>query len=123
MMPTRSERNWGGRRPGAGRKPETLSVRQLAKMEKAADARAKKEGRTVYDVILDIAYQGSEGNRLAASKLWLQYTVPQVHEGGEADKALGPAVFLPEKHPRLELVEGGKKDKDEGYQFHHWSPS
>ena len=32
-------------------------------------------------------------------------------EGGEADKsvAAGPAVFLPEQRPELELIEGGEE--------------
>jgi len=49
---------------------------------------------------------------LAAGKLIWDFTIARLTEGGETDRAIeGPAVFLPEQHPRLlELVKGNKKD-------------
>ena len=124
----------GGKRAGAGRKPgyspgrEPLSVRQVQEMLDKAKEYAKKYGKTVDDILLDFVYgitkiplvdEGggvlellekavSTKDRIACIKLWKEYTSPKITEGGEADKAVGPAVFLPEQHPRLELIDGGK---------------
>ena len=111
--------NRGGRRPGAGRprgSRETLSIRQVGDMLAEAEERAEKEGKTIFGVLLDFIYDkdASLRDRTACVKLALEHTAPKIQEGGDADKSLGPSVFLPEQHPRLELVEGGKKDKDEG---------
>jgi len=46
----------------------------------------------------------SDNNRLAAIKLVKDLSSPKISEGGDADKFLGPAIFLPEKNPRLEVV-------------------
>ena len=104
--------NRGGIREGAGRKPgrETLSVRQLKEFERSAKAMAKEHGATLQDVVLAIAYddEAPRRDRLAAAKLYWDKSVIVASEGGEGDKILGPAVFLPEKHPRLEVVDGGK---------------
>ena len=66
-----SKDNRGGYRPGAGRKPETLSVRQVKAMLSAAKARAKAEGRTI-----DEAEQngigttdGNPNNRITTTKV------------------------------------------------------
>ena len=94
----------GGRRPGAGRKPgsrQTLSVRQVQQLRKAAEARAEREGKTLADIVLDIAYSPSESvrNRLAAVKLYWDKMLIKVEEGGDADRVLGPAIYLPEHRP------------------------
>src|SRR5687767_7104665 len=107
-----SGRNHGGSRPGSGRKPETLSGQQVQKMLRAAKRRAKREGKTLDDIILDIAYDTEAPRKdvLAAIKLFKDKTMATISEGGAADKALGPAFFLPEKHPRLSVVSGGKSE-------------
>jgi len=109
--------NRGGKRPGAGRPKgsrETLSTRQVGDMLAEAEERAALEGQSVFGVLLDFIYdtEASLRDRTACIKLALEHTVPKLSEGGDADRALGPAVFLPEQHPRLEVIEGGKKDKD-----------
>ena len=98
----------GGKRAGAGRKPETISVRQLLEFERAAKAKALEHGKSLQDIVLEIAYDEDvpRKDRLAAAKLYWDKSVIVAKEGGEADKSLEPAVFLPEKHPRLELVSG-----------------
>ena len=105
----------GGKRPGAGRPKgsrETLSTRQVGDMLDEAREMAEQEGKTIFRVLLGFIYDTDANlrDRTACIKLALEHTVPKLSEGGEADKALGPAVFLPEQHPRLEVIDGGKKD-------------
>lgn len=102
----------GGKRPGAGRKPETLSANQVARMLRRARKWAKSKGKTIDDVLFAFIYSDQErtADRIACIKLFKELTTAKITEGGETDKALGPAFFLPEKHPRLTLVEGGKSE-------------
>ncbi len=97
----------GGKREGAGRKPETLSGSQVHTMLMTAKKWAKEQGKSIDDILMFIVYDKNttDNARLAAIKLFKDYTIPKIKEGGETDKAIGPAVFLPEKHPRLELVD------------------
>ena len=128
-MTTKSKNpNHGGKREGAGRKSgyspgrEALSVRQVKDMRAKMQARAKITGKDENDILIDwIQAFDADGtpvdigirDRIACMKLWKEYTSPKITEGGEADQILGPAVFLPEQHPRLELIDGGKSDVDE----------
>lgn len=99
----------GGYRPGAGRKAETLSVMQIQKMLAKAEQMALDTGKDVDDILLGIIKDSSsETNQLQAIKIWKQYTMAAPSEGGEADRELGPAVYLPEHRPNLEMIEGGK---------------
>ncbi len=101
----------GGRRAGAGRPKETLSVRQVNAMLRAARKRARREKRTIDEILLDIIYEKDAAARdvLPAIKLWKHYTIAKLAEGGETDKkADGPAVYLPEQRPSLEVIDGGK---------------
>ncbi len=106
----------GGKREGAGRKPgrDTLSVRQLIEFERAATEMAKEYGETLQVRCLKIAYDDDapRKDQLAAMKLFWDKSVILAKEGGEADKTVGPAVFLPEKHPRLELVDASTGTDD-----------
>ena len=120
----------GGKRPGAGRPKgyspgrETLSVRQVKEMLEKANAFAKKHEKTIDEILLEFIYGETdialmaEGtieerlgqkvaikDRIACIKLWKEYTSPKITEGGEGDKELGPAVFLPDRHPRLKVVD------------------
>jgi len=105
----------GGRREGAGRKPETLSGHQVHDMLMTAQRWAKEQDKTIDDILMFIIYdkKTTDNARLAAIKCFKDYTIPKIHEGGDTDKNVGPAVFLPEKHPRLEVIDGGKPS-DEG---------
>ena len=109
--------NWGGARPASGPKPETLSVSQVRAMLKKAETYAKELGRDVDDILLDFIHaKGERGEQatinqsIACIKLWKEYTIAKLEEGSEADRTLGPKVFLPEQHPRLEVIDGGKSD-------------
>jgi len=96
----------GGKRAGAGRKPETLSQTQVAEFERAAKAMAKEHGKSLQDIVLAFAYDDEipTKDRLAASKLYWDKSVINVSEGGEADKKAGPAVYLPKQRPVLKSV-------------------
>lgn len=89
--------NRGGWRPGAGRKPDTLSKHQVDLMLRAAKKRAKEEGKTIDDILLDIIYGDETNNkdRLAGIKLFKDYTIPKIKEEGDTNKALGPQIGLP----------------------------
>lgn len=78
----------------------------------AAEARAKASGKTIDELLLDVIYDPETPGKdfLAAVKLWKDKTMAQITEGGDADRQLGPALFLPEKHPRLKAIDGGKAD-------------
>ncbi len=114
MATVSKKENRGGARPGSGPKPQTLSARQVDAMLKKAERWAKEKGKDIDDILLGFIYDSSATlrDRTACIKLWKEQTAPKIHEGGETDRALGPSVFLPEQHPRLELVKGGKKEKD-----------
>ena len=105
--------NRGGARPGAGRKPETLSVRQVKAMLDKAEEKAKEHGKTVDDVLLDFIYDSNvkDSDRIACIKLFKSNTMIKLSEGGEGDQALGPAFFLPEQRPdpaKIHVLNGGK---------------
>ena len=88
----------------------TLGAAQVAAMLEMAEKRAKVEGKAVPEVILDVVYdlEASQKDRLTACKLWMDLTTVKISEGGEADKALGPSVFLPEHRASLSVIAGGK---------------
>ncbi len=129
----------GGTRVGAGRpkgyRPERLplSVASVEEMLEKAKIYAVKYSKTIDEILLDFVYGVTEiplvseddrdilevlsrkvgtRDRIACIKLWKEYTSPKITEGGEGDEQLGPAVFLPEKHPRLELVDASTGTKD-----------
>ena len=101
MTEPAKKENRGGARPNSGPKKETLSQRQVQAMLVAAKKYAKKHGKTIDEILLDIIYEdGGKRDTLAAIKLWKEYTVAKLQEGGETDKGLsGPAVYLPEHKP------------------------
>jgi hypothetical protein len=79
---------------------------QVIRMNQAAKRRAKAEGRTIDDVLLDIIYAKSGGvmadvdirDRLAAIRCWKEYTMrlPVDQAGNKAPVASGPIIRLPE---------------------------
>ena len=103
--------NRGGKREGAGRPKEALSVRQAKEFEKTAKKLAKEFGIPMSEVIGRHVYdtKASLKDIQTAANLFWKYSIIVASEGGEADKVAGPAVFLPEQHPRLELVKGEDK--------------
>lgn len=109
----------GGARAGSGRKPggtATVSAVQVEKMLRTARKYRKKYGKTIDDVLLGFIYGETDkdgvvpkiSDRVTCIKVYKEYTIAKMQEGGETDKALGPSVFLPEQRPQLSVVP--KKD-------------
>ena len=110
MAQTNRKENRGGKREGAGRPTEALSVRQAKEFEATAIKLAEEYKKSLSEVVGRIAWNPESSNRdvcMAANLFW-KYSVIVGSEGGEADKIVGPAVFLPKQHPRLEVIDGGK---------------
>ncbi len=110
--------NWGGARPGSGPKAETLSVSQVRAMLKKAETYAKEFGKDVDDILLDFIHatgergeQATINQSIACIKLWKEYTIAKLEEGSEADRTLGPSIYLPEQKPTLAAVTDIKKAK------------
>lgn len=103
----------GGARPGAGRKPTTLSAWQVDNLLKTLARKAKETGKDIDQLLADKVYDKSLSDRnfLAAVKLIKDLTQPKLTEGGEADKTLGPSIYLPEQKPTLAAVTGIKEAK------------
>lgn len=72
--------------------------------------RAKREGKGLVDVLLDLLYSAETADRdkIAIVKLVWDRTMAQMTEGGVTDRALGPAVYLPQHRPVLTAIVGGK---------------
>ena len=117
-MNIRQKATHGGKREGAGRKPEALSQAQVKKMLRRAKRWAKKSGKDIDDVLLAVIYNDKKyleddditiRDRLAAIKLFKDKTMAPITEGGIVDRNLGPQTYLPKEKPDnvtpLKLVE------------------
>lgn len=122
---------WGGKRPGAGRKPATVATnKQIKAMLTAARKRAKAEGKTIDDILLDIIYNDiayeialksgkktiqcevPPKEKIAAIKLFKEFTIPKKTEVARSKPtAGGPVIGLPpsDPDPALQVLKGGKK--------------
>ena len=106
---------WGGKREGAGAKPQTLTEKQVQNLLKAAEKWEKLKGKSVDDILMSFVY-GEEENgepvdisgavRMKALQVYKENTQGKLSEGGDTDKNLGPGLFLPEqqKDPALKVV-------------------
>lgn len=86
-------------------------------MLKKAKKWEKKHGRAIDDIVLSNIYgcffdgtpiECDQRTRATYVKLWMELTVPKIAADPGADKALGPAVYLPEHRPTLSVIPGGK---------------
>ena len=112
-MTTKKTETRGGYRPGAGRKAIfDLGQNKRTQIIKEIDAEAKANktsfgcelGRLIFNP------SGDKRLKLAAMQLYVRDVLPKVSERDVTEtKITGPAVYLPEQHPRLKAVEGGKK--------------
>lgn len=104
---------WGGARVGAGRKSAPLSQSQVKRLLRRVQKDARERGKHYHEVLIEIIHGAEErsADKIAAIKHLDDLLIPRIQEGGEADKALGPAIFLPEhRPPQLDLINGGKGD-------------
>lgn len=110
----KKKENRGGKREGSGRKrtflaekrsPESYSASKLQELNDRIEAKAKTEGQHIDDVALDIIYDDEHpiAARMKAYDTIKKYSSIQASEGGDADKNLGPAVYLPEQDKGVEL--------------------
>ena len=96
--------NRGGKRPGSGRKPKyMLTEYQIQQMHKKAKKRAREEGKTIDDILLDVIYYTGKSElreKLAAIKLLKEYTL-QKHTEKDVNVNInhGPVIGLPEMRP------------------------
>ena len=87
----------GGAREGAGRPKETLSQAQVREMLRKAKEWAEKKGQDIDDILLQMIHEGeNDRDRLAAIKLWKEYTIAKIQEDGPTDR-MGPAIYLPKQ--------------------------
>jgi hypothetical protein len=100
-MGTGPKGQWGGARPGSGQKPTTLSAESIQKLLKTARKWARKEKKDLDDVLFRIIYdeETPPQTRVLGIDLVKEYTMAKLEEGGENDRALAPAVYLPEERP------------------------
>lgn len=64
-------KNWGGARPGAGRKAIDISDKEKKRLIKAARESAKKTGKSVWDVLMFWIYNKDEPRvSVAAIKIY-----------------------------------------------------
>ena len=105
-MATGPKSGWGGARPNSGPKKQTLSVAQVQKMLDKAKEKAEAEGKDVDDILLGFIYDEKMGvrDRTTCIKLWKDCTMARISEGGNADNALGPELYLPEERPDPAVV-------------------
>lgn len=98
-MSTGPKSGWGGRRPGSGRPRDTLTVEQVNALLRSAKKYAKKYGKTVDEILLDLIYSDDIAPTVRGSciRTFKQYTVAPLKEGGLTDKTLGPSIYLPEE--------------------------
>lgn len=97
--------NRGGARPGSGRKRSEISTKALRELLKACKKRAKKEGRTIDDVLLDIIY--SRNYTLVKPHVQIQaiklIKELEISKHSESERRVtedkGPGLFLPEAKP------------------------
>lgn len=110
---------WGGKRAGAGRKPKYMSTDyQIRQMMRTARRKARETGKTLDDVILEIAYGEIKGvtvaNQIAAIRLFKENTMAKRSEQDiHVTKKSGPVIGLPPikgEDPALKIV--GGKDVD-----------
>jgi hypothetical protein len=111
---------WGGARPGAGRKTKPVSVRQLNAMLRKGRKWAKKTGYDVDEFLLAVVGGNKEKigateihlrDRITCAKIWKEYTMTKVSDQNiNVTKQSGPVIGLPpiREDPALKIMAGGK---------------
>lgn len=91
----------GGKRDGSGPKRRSHSAAKVEELNERISDREKAEGKNIDDIALDILFDNGQRtiDRLKAYSILKEFSTIKAGEGGEADKELGPSVYLPEKRP------------------------
>ncbi len=118
-MSTGPKGEWGGRRPNQTGRPRAFnsSDRQVRNMLREAKKIAKEEGKTLDRLLLEIAYDKEyvvikkrngellelpavePKTRVAAIKVFKEFTIHRVSEQNKTIKDERPAMRLPEMKP------------------------
>jgi hypothetical protein len=132
----------GGARPGAGRKPVyVISEKEIKKLVRAARKKAEETGKTLADVLIDLAYQKDDKRTaLGALRIYFDHTIVKnterdinlnqhqhtgpniykINDRGEMviTKFGGTTIGLPEMlpDPALITVKGKSQHKDDPSQ-------
>lgn len=129
--PNKEYGNWGGRRAGSGRKRQTLEVtdKQVKAMLTTARKKAREEGKTIDDILMDIIYgklayevekrggriqiifEVTPKDKIAAIKLFKEFTMARKSQVDKTVRKIeGPAIGLPpmRQDPALKIVKSGQ---------------
>lgn len=110
---TKKTENRGGKRKGSGRKPIfELGEKERCQVISDVNEKAKENGTSFGSELGEIMFGkgGDKRTRLQAMRLYATDILPKISERDVTEtKITVPAVFLPERHPRLELVNRDKK--------------
>ena len=110
---TNKTENRGGKREGSGRKPIfELGEKERCQIISDVNEKATENGTSFGSELGKIMFGkgGDKRTRLQAMRLYATDILPKMSERDVTEtKIVGPAVFLPDKNPRLELVKGEKK--------------
>ena len=88
----------GGARPGAGRKPTyVISEKEVKKLVKAAEKKAKETGKSLADVLIDLAYQTDDKRTaLGALRIYFDHTIVKNTEKDinlNQNQNVGPTIY------------------------------
>ena len=98
--------NWGGARPGSGRKNLTMTQKQVQTMLKAAKTfKARANGVSIDDILLQVIYakqlhgeQIKVSERLHAIKIFKEFTMVKVSEQTQnINLNQSPQIYLPKQ--------------------------
>ena len=105
---TKQTENRGGKREGSGRKPIfELGEKERGQIISDVNEKAKENGTSFGSELGEIMFGkgGDKRTRLQAMRLYATDILPKMSERDVAETQFaGPAVFLPEKHPRLQAI-------------------
>lgn len=104
-MTGKPKTGWGGAREGASQPKKTITAAQAEKLIAEAETFKKEKGISPHRLLLEYAYGVDSGkdfppsSRVKALEKYFDLTMAKMSEGGETDKQLAPAVYLPEEKP------------------------
>mgnify|MGYP003148691516 CR=1 FL=1 len=96
---------WGGARPGAGRKRQTMTEKAVRKMYRHQRKAESEHSQSVDERLLELIYNVSgeipPTVQLGAIKLWKEHTQARPRESDQRvdDLISSPTIYLPEMVP------------------------